>query len=223
MLTALRTSLISARETTSNEDSLAISALPLELAVLEDIVDGSGVRHGLDLAPLDAQADRRRVAQAQPQDVADEHARLALLHRAGEQHGAGGSVPANLEPALPLGGADAELALDDRRGRLLRLGRIAGRRRRRGARDAQGAGLGGRLHIAVAAEDPDDAEHEKADDGHENDGVAPAVAARRAKHGDAPEGLLDLSGLHAARAILVEHDLGVQGEVFGCLLYTSPS
>src|SRR5450756_102534 len=93
MLTALRTSLMSARETTSNEDSLAMSALPLELAVLDDVVDGVDGVVGRDLAPLDAQADRQRVAQAQPQDVADEHARLALLHRAGEQHGAGGSVP----------------------------------------------------------------------------------------------------------------------------------
>src|SRR5450759_5860608 len=194
MLTALRTSLISARETTSNVDSLAMSALPFELAVLDDVVDGVGVRHGLDLASLDAQADRRRVAQAQPQDVADEHARLALLHRAGEQHGAGRPVPANLEPALPVGGADAELALDDRCSRLPGLGRSAGRRRRRGARDAEGSGLGGRLRVAAAAEDPDDAEHAQADDGHEDDGVAPAVAARRAKHGDAPEGLLDLSG-----------------------------
>src|SRR5450756_706802 len=130
MLTALRTSLISARETTSNDDSLAISALPLELAVLDDVVDGVDGVVGHDLAPLDAQADRRRVAQAQPQDVADEHARLALLHRAGEQHGAGGSVPANLEPALPVGGADAQLAFHHRRGRLLGLGGLADRRRR---------------------------------------------------------------------------------------------
>src|SRR5664279_5637263 len=210
---SLRTSLRSARDTTSNDDSLPMSARLLGFAVLDDVVRRSDPRQRRLRLAFHDQLHHGRAAQPHPEHLVLELLGVALGESAGEEHRPGGAVLAHLHPAVAIRSVDLEHVLELRR-RRLQGGRGQARlwcgaaadpeRTRRRLR---------RLLLAAAPKHPDHAQDEQAQDRHEHERVAAAVAVRLADDRRAAERLVLRVRWAAARTVLAEDDVRVEAEI----------